>query len=103
MRIIERYTQDKEQEYVSIQDANYIGDFAIRLEFSDGHKPLVDFKRFLEESTHPSIKKYLNEELFKNFQITNGNLDWNDFDLCFPIDDLYKNRLLKKESYFNRV
>lgn len=46
--------------------------------------------------TDPAIQKYLNEEFFKNFQIKDGNLDWNDYDLCFPIEDLCKNRLHKK-------
>lgn len=98
MKIIERYQSDQDQ--LAIEDANFIGDFAIRLTFNDGHKTLVDFKPFLEESNHPAIQKYLNKKLFKSFQIKDGNLDWNDYDLCFPIEDLYKNNLLKKDRAF---
>ena len=75
MIITERYDPEKDQDFLEIIDATYIGDFAIRLTFNDGQKPLVDFKLFLQESTHPAIQKYLNEELFKNFQIKDGNLD----------------------------
>ncbi|HSF52846.1 MAG TPA: DUF2442 domain-containing protein [Algoriphagus sp.] len=103
MKITVRYHSEKEQDLLAIEEANYIGDFAIRLKFSNGHMTLVDFKPFLEVSTHPAIKKYLNEELFKNFQITDGNIDWDDFDLCFPIEDLYKNRILKKESSITKA
>lgn len=97
MKITERYQSEKDQDLLAIENANYIRDFAIRLTFNDGHKTLVDFKPFLEESYQPAIQKYLNEELFRSFQIKDGNLDWNDFDLCFTIEDLYKNNLLKKD------
>jgi hypothetical protein len=54
---------------IEIKSANYIGDFAIRLVFSDGVMRLVDFKSFLENSLHPSIRKYLDETQFKFFEI----------------------------------
>ena len=98
MKIIERYTQMSEQRSLSITEADYIGDFAIRLTFNDGHRKLVDFKPFLEHAKHPAIKKYLNEDQFKTFQIEDGNLDWNDFDMCFPMEDLYRNSILKKRK-----
>lgn len=98
MKIIERYTKQPEQDNLSVTEAHYIGDFAIRLTFNDGHRKLVDFKPFLEQAKHPAIKKYLDESQFKEFQIKDGNLDWNDFDMCFPIMDLYKNAISKKES-----
>ena len=79
-------------------DANFIGDFGIRLTFNDGHQKLVDFKPFPERSKHPPSKKYLDETIFKEFRINNGNLDWNDFELCFPIDDLYNNSILKEQT-----
>lgn len=98
MKIIERYTKQAKQGNLSVIEAHYIGDFAIRLTFSDGYRKLVDFKPFLEQAKHPAIQKYLNEVQFRNFQIKDGNLDWIDFDLCFPIEDLYKNSILKEEK-----
>jgi hypothetical protein len=73
-----------------IELAKYIGDYAIRITFNDGNEKLVDFKPFLTKSLHPSISKYLDESLFKQFEIVNGNLNWNDYDLIFPIHDLYE-------------
>ncbi len=97
MKIVERYNDSQlEGIIISIVEAKYIGDFAIRLNFNDGHMQLVDFKPFMEKTTHPDIKKYYNEEYFKDFQIIDGNLDWNDFELCFPIGDLYENNILKR-------
>lgn len=88
MKIIEQYPE-KQLDRIEISAAKYIGDYAIRIKFKDGTEKLVDFKPFLNKSQHPSINKYLKEELFSDFQIVKGNLNWNDYDLIFPIWDLY--------------
>ena len=98
MKITERYTTQAEQSNLSVVEAHYIGDFAIRLIFTDGYMKLVDFNPFLEQAKHPSIKRYLNENQFKKFQIKDGNLDWNDFEMSFPVIDLYQNAILKDRT-----
>lgn len=80
-----------------ITNANYSGNYTILVTFNDGMQKLVDFKPFLEASNHPDIKKYLNEKSFKAFALVQGNLDWNDYDMCFSIEDLYFNSILKKK------
>lgn len=92
MKIIELYAE-KSLERIEITIANYIGDYAIRIKFKDGTERLVDFKPFLNKSHHPSIKKYLKEDLFLKFNIVEGNLNWNDYDLIFPIWDLYEGNI----------
>ena len=92
MRITVEY-EDGNTELIAIQSAIYIGDFAIRILFNDGVTRLVDFKPFLESSLHPSIRKYLYEDKFKDYLIVDGNLNWNDYDLIFPIADLYEGKL----------
>jgi hypothetical protein len=89
MRIVEEY-DEMQTDLIEIKSANYIGDYAIRILFSDGVNKLVDFKTFLESSSHPSIRKYLDETKFKQFTILDGNLNWNDYDLIFPVQDLYQ-------------
>jgi hypothetical protein len=44
-------------------------------------------------SVHPSVRKYLDEDQFSKFQIIDGNLNWNDYDLIFPIWELYNGRV----------
>lgn len=92
MKITEEYT-DYNIDYIEIKSARYIGDYAIRIFFSDGSNKLVDFKPFLESSVHPSIRKYLDETRFKNYQIIDGNINWNDYDLIFPIEDLIEGKI----------
>lgn len=94
MRIIVDY-KDAESGFnqLKIDSAKYLSDYAIRIRFSDGKEKLVDFKPFLSKSLHPSIKKYLDENKFSNFSLTDGNLNWNDYDLIFPLSDLYNGQI----------
>ncbi|WP_236976046.1 DUF2442 domain-containing protein [Membranihabitans maritimus] len=93
MEIIEQYNFENHSECYHIIEAKYIGDFVMRLLFNDGHKSLVDFKGFLEQASHPEIKKYFDEEIFSQFRLKYGNLDWNDYELCFSLEDLYNNAI----------
>ncbi|WP_426670884.1 DUF2442 domain-containing protein [Mucilaginibacter sp. McL0603] len=90
MKIIQEYNDSLSEDIIEIVSAKYIGDYAIRISFNDGAEKLVDFKSFLFKSLHPSISKYRDEILFKQFKISDGNLNWNDFDLIFPIHDLHE-------------
>ena len=80
-------------EYFSIANAEYLKDFAIRIYFTDGITRDVDFRMFLESSRHSGIRKYLNISNFKSFKLVNGNLNWNNFDMIFPLDDLHKGKI----------
>jgi hypothetical protein len=94
MRIIVDYKDsDSGFNQLKIDSAKYLSDYVIRIRFSDGKEKLVDFKPFLSKSLHPSIKKYLDENKFSNFSLTDGNLNWNDYDLIFPLSDLYNGQI----------
>jgi hypothetical protein len=69
------------------------GSYCLRLHFNDGAVRDVDFKRFLERSSNPLIRAYLNPELFDRFAVKEGDLMWGDYELCFPVADLYDGNL----------
>ncbi len=92
MKIVTDYS-DFQIEQIEVLKTHYAGDFAIRVFFNDDTQKLVDFKPFLEKSQHPSIRKYLDENKFKDFRIIDGNLNWNDYDLIFPVWDLYNGKI----------
>ena len=81
------------EKYLSIKTAKYINDYKIRIKFNDGKENIVDFKRFIINSHHPDINKYQNINLFKNFNLEYGEIEWNNHELAFPIHDLYQNNL----------
>jgi DUF971 family protein len=89
MKITTEFTQST-YDLIEIISAVYLGDYALRIYFNDSSNKVVDFKYFLENSMHPSIRKYLDEKIFKEFEIVDGNLNWQDYDLIFPIEDLYQ-------------
>jgi len=78
---------------VQILTATYVAPYKLRLIFSDGHVSAVDFGSFLKNSDHPSIQAYLDLKRFKQFVIEDGVLHWNDFDLVFPMTDLYEGNI----------
>ena len=85
---------DHQEDWViAIEQAEYVEDYVLRLKFSDGKEAQVDFEPFLRQSLNPLIKKYLDKDVFKQFTVEYGDLYWNDYDLCFPIADLYEGRI----------
>jgi Protein of unknown function (DUF2442) len=83
---------------LKVIEAAYIRDYELRLRFSDNTERIVDFGPFLAQSTNPLIRLYLDSDKFQEFRITGGDLEWNDFDLVFPIIDLYNDELIHSHS-----
>ena len=85
----------KKAKIIKLTSVTYLKEYKLNHIFADGFSQLVDFQPFLESSTHAEVKKYLNLKKFKNFNFENNELMWGDFDLIFPIIDLYENNLLR--------
>lgn len=83
----------KENEIINIESAVAGGDFKLLLRFSDGSERLVDFGPFLRGSSNPLIQRYLDAREFARFEVRDGDLVWGDWELCFPIADLYDGRI----------
>lgn len=90
------YIDYKENESVyeplKITSAKYLSDFIIFITLNDKTERIVDFKPFLKKSLHPSIKKYLDKNQFSKFQIVDGNLNRNDYDMIFPLWNLHSGK-----------
>ena len=78
---------------ISINNADYIGDYKINFTFSDGVERIIDFSNFLNKARNQMTKKYLDKNLFKRFSINYGDIIWNDYEMCFPIWDLHEGRI----------
>ena len=84
---------DEDVKIISVIEAVYIALYKIKVKFDDESEKVIDFQPFLSKSYHPSISKYMDLNLFQNFKIVDGNLNWNDYDLIFPIWDLYNGKI----------
>lgn len=78
---------------ISITNAEYLGEYRIRLRFSDNVERVIDLGPFLTRSLNPMTRKYLDRKEFENFSIDHGDLVWNDHEMCFPIWDLHEGRV----------
>lgn len=74
---------------LNVVDARWISGYQLEISFSDGFTRLINFEPFLRGSMHAEIRKYLDINRFKEFEIRFGNLVWNEYDLCFSIEHLY--------------
>ena len=75
---------------VFVKSARRVKGYALMLTFSDGTKRTVDFRAFLSGSTNPQIRGFLDPKKFASFSVERGDLVWGDWELCFPIADLYR-------------
>jgi hypothetical protein len=78
---------------IDIVRAEQVSDYKLKLCFSDGTERVIDFEPFLRASRNPMIRAYLEPSRFGNFRVECGDLIWDDYGLCFPIADLYENRV----------
>lgn len=83
---------------INIKKANYLGGYSIELEFGDGKRQEVNFEPFLRKCLHPDIRSYLNLEKFTQFRLEYGDLVWGDYELCFPVKDLYENQICHNKA-----
>lgn len=67
----------------------------LEIEFNDGKKTIVDFSRFIFSNGHPDYEPYKNITRFQNYDIVDGNINWDDYTMIFPVEDLYQNKLIK--------
>ncbi|MDL1968309.1 MAG: DUF2442 domain-containing protein [Deltaproteobacteria bacterium] len=82
-----------EGQVVKIERAKHLEAHKLKLSFNDGTEQIIDFGPFLSSSLNPLIRKYLSREEFIKYEIDEGDLEWNDYDLCFSIADLYENNV----------
>ena len=75
---------------VDIVCAESAGRYRLDLTFSDGHTVSIDFGPFIRNSMNPETRRFLDEKAFMQFSLRQGNLVWGDYEMCFPVADLYE-------------
>ena len=89
MRVIETAVAEMPTQVLAVAAAEVVAPHTLRIAFTTGEQRTVDFGPFLRRATHPSIQAYLEKEKFCQFAIVNGNVNWNDYDLIFPLAALH--------------
>ncbi len=79
--------------YIDVVGAEYVSDYKVRLTFNDGTSRIVDFEPFLRRTQHPDLTQYRALKKFKSFRVVVGNLMWGDYEMIFPVWDLYRGEI----------
>ncbi len=79
---------------IYITQATYVDELSVNLHFSNGVQRTVNIGEFIKQNPHPQYNKYLQPMHFKKFKLEEGNIVWGkNWDLIFPIEQLYNGRL----------
>ena len=78
---------------IEITSAKYLGEYKIKLVFSDSTEKKVDFKSFIENSLNPMTTQFQDKNKFAAFKIEYGDIIWGNYDMCFPIWDLHEGKI----------
>lgn len=79
--------------YLEITEAEYVSGYKISLRFNDGTLRVVDFEPFLRKAGNPGLTQYRQLTKFRQFRLHYGDLMWGDYEMIFPIADLYRGEL----------
>ena len=79
--------------YIDVIQAEYVSDYKVRLTFNDRTERVVDFEPFLRRTQHPDLTQYRALKKFKSFRVVDGNLMWGDYEMIFPVWDLYRGEI----------
>jgi len=82
-----------ERKYLEITEATYVASYKLRLVFNDGTKRVMDFAPFLRGAQNPMLTQYRQLRKFKSFHLNHGDLMWGDYEMIFPIMDLYRGEI----------
>jgi len=82
-----------ERKYLEITEATYVAGYKLRLVFNDETKRVMDFAPFLRGAQNPMLTQYRQLRKFKSFHLDHGDLMWGDYEMIFPIMDLYRGEI----------
>ena len=82
-----------ERKYLEIIEATYVEGYKLHLVFNDGTKRVMDFARFLRQARNPMLTQYRQLRKFRSFHLHQGDLMWGDYEMIFPIMDLYRGEI----------
>ncbi|MBF8306032.1 MAG: hypothetical protein HW398_1220 [Acidobacteria bacterium] len=85
-------------QFLEVTEAKYVSGYKLLLTFNDGAVRVVDFGPFLAKARNPDTTDYRDLKKFKSFHLQDGDLMWGDYQMIFPIMDLYRGNILKGEE-----
>ena len=79
-----------------VKKTKHVTSHFLDIEFSNDESRIINFAPFIFSAGHPDYERYKTEAGFLMFKIEDGNLNWDDYTMIFPVEDLYSGKLLVK-------
>jgi len=83
----------KTKNIIEINKAQYLDGYKLKLFFNDGKKKVIDLDKFLKSAKNPMTRRFIDKRNFKKFKVEYGDLVWGDYEMCFPVWDLYEGKI----------
>ena len=81
---------------MNIVEVRYLHGYQVEVVFDDGQVRIADFSGFLQKAKNPMSTQFKDIEMFKNVEIDHGDLSWEDGEMDFPADNIYKGKYSRK-------
>lgn len=81
------------EQFIKVSRAEYLAGYRLQITFDDGTVREIDFEPFLTAARNPMTTKYRDPAAFRGFTVADGDLYWNDYEMCFPNDRLYRGEI----------
>ena len=81
---------------MNIVKVRYLHGYQLEVAFDDGQIRIADFGDFLRKAKNPMSTQFRDIERFKNVEIDHGDLSWEDGQMDFPADNIYKGKFKPK-------
>ncbi len=78
-----------------VKSAKHLKSHILEIEFSNGDTKILDFAPFISSVGHPDYDRYKTEAGFLTFSVEDGNLNWDDYTMIFPVENLYLGKLVR--------
>lgn len=75
--------------FAEVTQAEYIGDYKVRVHFSDGAWKIADFYNILFSNEYPAFVPLKNVVLFKEFTVTD-TLEWDEGKIAIAPEKIYE-------------
>lgn len=70
-----------------------LGSHTLKLLFNDGHVSVINFLPYITNHKNEMVTDYIDSTLFNGYKLDNGNVNWNDYDMIFSVNDLYDGKI----------
>jgi hypothetical protein len=81
---------------LEVVSAEYLEPYKLNIRFSDNVERVVDFEPILRQFR--PLKKFLQLKKFQAFRLYNGNVQWNNYEMIFPVQELYSGSIQRQRT-----